>query len=57
LTVRWTTVISDDGMGTDLGYPSSAQLDDGTIVTVWYELLRDSPNVALRLARRTVPGS
>ncbi len=30
----WT--LRDDGGGTDLGYPHSAQLKDGTVVTVYY---------------------
>ena len=30
-------IISDDGAGGDLGYPSTVQLDDGSLVTVWYE--------------------
>jgi Neuraminidase (sialidase) len=30
-------VISADGVGRDLGYPSSVELDDGSIITVWYE--------------------
>jgi Neuraminidase (sialidase) len=30
-------VISGDGVGRDLGYPSSVELDDGTLLTVWYE--------------------
>ena len=30
-------VISDDGAGGDLGYPSTVELDGGTLLTVWYE--------------------
>ncbi len=29
-------VLRDDGAGTDCGYPSSIQFDDGTILTVYY---------------------
>ncbi len=43
--------ISSDGMGSDLGYPSTAQLDDGTLVTVWYEVMKGSPRAVLRQAR------
>jgi hypothetical protein len=43
--------ISDDGAGGDLGYPSTVELDDGTLVTVWYERLKESPLAQLRQAR------
>ena len=36
-------ILSDDGTSTDLGYPSTVELDEpGRFLTVWYELL-DSP--------------
>ena len=44
-------VISADGHGGDLGYPSTAQCGDGTLVTVWYEKLKDKPEAQLRQAR------
>lgn len=44
-------LISADGTSGDLGYPSTVQLDDGTLLTAWYERLSDSPNAQLRLAR------
>jgi len=44
-------VLSDDGAGHDLGYPSTVQLDDGSLLTVWYEKMKDSPMAALRQAR------
>ena len=34
-------VISADGAGGDLGYTSTAELADGTLVTAWYEALPD----------------
>lgn len=43
-------LISGDGAGGDLGYPSTVQLDDGSLVTVWYEKLADSPSAQLRQA-------
>ena len=43
-------ILSEDGSG-DLGYPSTVQLDDGTLVSVWYEVLKGSPNAVLRQAR------
>lgn len=42
--------ISDDATSTDLGYPSTVQLDDGSLLTVWYERLQNSPNAVLRQA-------
>lgn len=43
--------ISSDGHSGDLGYPSTVQCEDGSFVTVWYELLKDSPNAQLRQAK------
>jgi len=43
--------ISGDGISGDLGYPSTAELDDGTMVTVWYERMKDSPRAVLRQAK------
>ena len=47
-------VISDDGSGGDLGYPSTVQVDDGSLVTVWYEKMKGSPRAVLRQARWTI---
>ncbi len=43
-------VLSADGAGGDLGYPSTVELDDGSLVTVWYERLAMSPHAVLRQA-------
>lgn len=43
--------ISADGTSGDLGYPSTVECQDATLVTVWYERLKDSPNAQLRQAR------
>lgn len=43
--------ISKDGNSGDLGYPSTVQLNDGSFVTVWYELPADSMHAVLRQAR------
>jgi len=52
-------VLSDDGTG-DIGYPSTVELPDGTLLTLWYESKRsgtvavklpDPPFSVLRLAR------
>ncbi|MCB1062491.1 MAG: exo-alpha-sialidase [Verrucomicrobiae bacterium] len=50
--VTWSepVTLSDDGVGGDLGYPSTVQLDDGSLVTVWYENMADSPRAVLRQA-------
>lgn len=48
--------LSADGAGGDLGYPSTVQLDDGTLVTVWYERMADSPRAVLRQARWRLTG-
>ena len=40
--------LSDDGSGTDLGYPSTVELKDGRLFTVWYESLAGSPKAVLR---------
>lgn len=42
--------ISADGHSGDLGYPSTVQLNDQTLVTVWYELRKGSSHAALRQA-------
>jgi len=44
-------VISDDGAGVDLGYPSTVELEGGQLLTVWYESLKGSPHAVLRQAR------
>ena len=40
-------VVSGDGSGGDLGYPSTVQLDDGSLLTVWYEKMKPSSFVAI----------
>jgi hypothetical protein len=44
-------IISGDGTSRDLGYPSTVELDDGNLVTVWYETMKGSPRAVLRQAR------
>lgn len=43
--------ISGDGIGGDLGYPSTAELDDGSLLTAWYERMTGSDKAVLRQAR------
>ena len=44
-------VLSADGAGGDLGYPSTVEMPDGRLITVWYESMKDSPRAVLRMAR------
>lgn len=44
-------MISEDGASTDLGYPSTVELADGTLLTIWYEKRKDLPRAVLRQAR------
>lgn len=43
--------LSADGASGDLGYPSTVELEDGRLLTVWYEQMKDSPRAVLRMAR------
>lgn len=43
--------IYGDGAGGDLGYPSTVEFEDGSLLTVWYEHMKDSPYAVLRQAR------
>lgn len=49
----WSEAISitADAKSSDLGYPSTVECSDGTMVTVWYEVLAGSPLAQLRQAR------
>jgi len=42
--------LSDDAISIDVGYPSTVELGDGSLVTVWYETLKSSPRAVLRQA-------
>ncbi len=44
-------VICGDGAGVDLGYPSTVELGDGSLLSVWYELPGGSSLAVLRQAR------
>lgn len=48
--------ISGDGVSGDLGYPSTVELEDGTLLTVWYENMADSSKAVLRQARWELKG-
>jgi hypothetical protein len=44
-------IISGDGSAGDLGYPSTVELADGTLLTVWYENMKDLGKAVLRQAK------
>ena len=48
--------LSEDGASGDLGYPSTVELADGRLLTVWYEQMKDSPRAVLRMARWKLEG-
>ena len=43
--------ISTDGPGGDLGYPSTVQMEDSTLITAWYEVRPGNPKAVLRMSR------
>ena len=43
-------VVSGDGPSGDLGYPSTVELSDGRLLSVWYEVRPGSPKAVLRQA-------
>jgi len=47
--------LSSDGKGGDLGYPSTVELGDGSLLTVWYETMRETPRAVLRQAHWKLP--
>ncbi|MCA9230826.1 MAG: exo-alpha-sialidase [Planctomycetales bacterium] len=44
-------LIASDSASWDLGYPSSVQLQNGELLTVWYETPKDSHKAVLRQSR------
>jgi hypothetical protein len=49
-------IISGDGASGDLGYPSTVELEDGSLLTVWYESLKSTPRAVLRQAHWRMDG-
>ena len=48
-------IIYGEGATGDLGYPSTVQLDDGSLLSVWYEVQpQESPLSKLRSCRWTI---
>lgn len=43
-------IFSGNAVNGDLGYPSTAELADGSLLTVWYEKLKDGKKTVLRQA-------
>jgi hypothetical protein len=50
-------IVSGDGVEGDLGYPSSVQLSDGSLLSVWYETMKGSPRAVLRQAHWSLAGT
>jgi sialidase-1 len=48
-------IVSEDGTSGDIGYPSTVELADGSLLTVWYEHLKDNNNAVLRQAHWKLP--
>jgi hypothetical protein len=44
-------IVSGDGLNGDLGYPTTVELADGTLLTVWYENMKDLGKAVLRQAK------
>ncbi len=44
-------ILTNDATSGDLGYPSTVECNDGTLVTVWYEAGKEQPLAQLRQAR------
>ena len=47
-------ILSGDGIGGDLGYPSTVELKDGSLLTVWYETMKAPVRAVLRQAHWTL---
>ena len=43
-------VVVAERIGGDLGYPSTVELADGTLLSVWYETMKDPKLAVLRQA-------
>ncbi len=49
-------VLRDDGGSVDLGYPASVELDDGTILTVYYQIDQPGEKTCLMSTRWMISG-
>jgi hypothetical protein len=50
-------IVSGDGVEGDLGYPSTVQLSDGSLLSVWYESMKEHPRAVLRQAHWSLAGT
>lgn len=48
--------LSAEGLNRDLGYPSTAELPDGTLLSVWYEYMHHLGYAIIRMARWRLVG-
>ena len=48
-------ILTDDATNWDLGYPSTVELADGSLLSVWYETPKGTHTGALRQARWQLP--
>ncbi len=55
LTWSEELIISDDGASWDLGYPSTVELPDGRLLSIWYEVPEGQRNAGLRQAIWRLP--
>ncbi|MCY4373702.1 MAG: sialidase family protein, partial [Spirochaetaceae bacterium] len=49
-------VLRDDGAGTDLGYPASAEVSPGEVLTVYYQVDRPGEKVCINATRWSLGG-
>ena len=54
-TWRTNLIIRDDGLDGDLGYPASVELDDGSIMTVYYQRLPGQSKASILWSRWRLP--
>lgn len=54
-TWRPEFTLTTDGESADLGYPSTVELDDGSLLTVWYEVMNAAQPAVLRQAKWNLP--
>ena len=47
-------LVDESLVSSDFGYPSTVQLDDGSLLSVWYAAMKGSPHAVLRQARWTL---
>jgi hypothetical protein len=55
-TWKMDLVLHGDAPSADLGYPCSVELDDGSILTVYYQKPEKGAQCALMYTRWTLPG-